>query len=98
LTYAGRKPDSDIRGIISQSPLVKLVKPPAKPLVWIVSILCKVLPNLQLYNPVLVTTHSHIIIDIIRANISLATPKSPNVTTKIPLSTAQELYYASTQC
>jgi hypothetical protein len=51
--YAANGPEKDIlRGVISQSPLIKLVDPPSKAVVILAGIACKVLPNFQLHSPV----------------------------------------------
>jgi hypothetical protein len=53
--YAERGPEKDIfRGVVSQSPLIKLVEPPPGFLLFLLSILSKVIPNFRLHNPVLV--------------------------------------------
>jgi len=53
LMYAANGPEKDMfRGVVAQSPLIKLAKPPSKVLVFLVSFIYKVLPNFQLYTPV----------------------------------------------
>jgi hypothetical protein len=51
--YAATGPEKEVfRGVVSQAPLLKLVKPPAKPIVFIASIASKIMPNLHIYSPV----------------------------------------------
>jgi len=51
--YAANGPEKDkLRGVISQAPLIKLVKPPARPIFFLASIGSKLFPNLKIYSPV----------------------------------------------
>jgi hypothetical protein len=53
--YAATGPQKDIlRGVVAQSPLIKLVDPPAKAIIFLAGIASKILPNLHLHSPVLV--------------------------------------------
>src|SRR5579859_3651757 len=94
--YAANGPEKDIlRGVVSQSPLLRLVNPPAKPVLFVGGLVSKFLPNFQLYKPVPVCSVSLSTDE--RAKIFLEIPRSQKLTMQIPSYTAQERYLESTQ-
>src|SRR5579871_6334453 len=51
--YASKGPEKEkLRGVISQAPLLKLVKPPARPVFYLASIFSKIIPNFKIYSPI----------------------------------------------
>jgi len=97
LLYAANGPEKDtFRGVVSQSPLIKVVKPPAAPVVFLLSILSKIIPNFPVYRPVPVFPPGNGRFNS-REKISLATLNVQRNTTKIHSFMEQGHYCVSIQ-
>jgi len=54
--YAGKQTDKDLfRGVLSQSTFIKLCDPPSKVTMFFLSLVYKLIPNVKIHNPILVS-------------------------------------------